>query len=84
MVNFLELIRFRDTYPFKTYSRLGRSILAGVRAKGVEHLQGKAIRQFSLIKTVGDSSAIYQLLVLYETDELVCYSEEKESKNRFI
>lgn len=35
MVNFLEIIRFRDTYPFKAFSRLGRSILAGVRAKGV-------------------------------------------------
>jgi hypothetical protein len=34
-VNFLELIRFRDTYPFKTYSRLGRSILPVGRVKAV-------------------------------------------------
>jgi hypothetical protein len=73
-VNFLELIRFRDTYPFKTYSRLGRSILPVGRVKAVEHLKDKPIRQFSLVKTVGDSSAIYQMLVLYETDELVCYA----------
>lgn len=73
-VNFLDIIRFKQVYPFKTYSRLGRNILEGVRSKNTQPLSQTAIRQFNLVKTVGEKSGIYQLLVLYESGELVCYT----------
>jgi hypothetical protein len=53
LVNFLDVIRFKDIYPYKSFSRLGRNILGGVRSKATEHLNGKSIKQFSLVKTVG-------------------------------
>lgn len=52
-VNFLDIIRFKQVYPFKTYSRLGRNILEGVRSKSTQLLSQAAIRQFNLVKTVG-------------------------------
>lgn len=67
--------RFKDLYPYKSFSRLGRNILGNVRTKEVP--MAKGVKQMSLIRTVGETSAIYQLIVLFENDQLVCYSEER-------
>jgi len=64
-VNFLEVIRFRDIYPFKTYSRLDISMLTSLRFKTAENFSGKAIRQLTVAKCSAETNVIYQLLVLY-------------------
>lgn len=65
-VNFLDVIRFRDAFPFKTYSRLETNILCNVRRKGLESVWDKPIRQICVARTSAEKGPINQLLVLYE------------------
>ena len=84
-LNFLEVMRFSDTYPFKTYARLSKNnLLEKAKGKNIEHLLRKSIRQFSILRGSGETSIVYQMLVLYEGGDLVCFNEDKESNNLLI
>lgn len=74
IINFLEVIRFKELYPYKTYSRLGKNILANARSKAIDEIESKNIVCFALVRSVSEKNMIYQVLVLYESGELVAYS----------
>ena len=50
MMNFLEIIRFKELYAYKNYSRFSKNILSSVPKRS-----NNAIRQFQFIHSRGDS-----------------------------
>ena len=75
MMNFLEIIRFKELYAYKNFSRLNRNLLAVVPKRA-----GSWIVQFEIVHSRGSSDTIYQLVVLYADGELTCFTESRESK----
>lgn len=74
MLNWLEIIRFREIYPFKNYSRMSHNLVGGVKKR-----PNSRIVKFKMVHSRATSNILYQLVVLYEDGEVICFCENSES-----
>lgn len=68
--NFLEIMRFKEIYPYKNYGREIKNLLSAVGKR-----KANSIVEFSMVRGRGTSNLIYQIIALYDDGELVCFSE---------
>jgi hypothetical protein len=54
-------MRFKVIYPYKNYGREIKNLLSAVPRR-----KNNSIIQFSMIRSLGTSNTIYQIIVLYD------------------
>lgn len=61
------------SYPFKNFSRINKNMLANAKKKStrqkdskIQEVLNSRINKFQLIKTIGERSPVYQIIVQYE------------------
>lgn len=54
-------MRFKEIYPHKNYGREIKNLLSAVTKR-----KNNSIRQFSMVRSLGTTNTIYQIIVLYD------------------